>query len=153
MRAIVALSFAALTLLSGCLEESAEPAGEADDDRVAEQPTQPQATRPGVEVFNAIYEATPGQPATLTVDVPEGAVNVQYQLGTKASVPAGTEATLTLAGCGSADVTWSSVGIAGGNNWQGGELCSAAEAGSQTLTIEALLVPLTGNVVLVADLP
>lgn len=139
----------AVAMMSGCLSQSSDT-----NEPAAETPTadSPHPARTGVEIANQVYQAAAEQPATFMIDVPAGAVNVLFKVGTKVVVP-GTGATVTLEGCGESSVTWGSIGIAGGNNWQNGSLCTVAKSGSHKLTVEALAVPLTGNVVIIADIP
>lgn len=135
-------------VLAGCL---------ADGPTDGTEPTLV-ADRKGVVFVNEEYDAVPNVPATLSIEVPEGAVNVLVELRTTRVVTAPMGAEVDLSGCGAADMAWGSGGTGNivvqiGGSWSEATLCGAADGGGQTLTITANDAPLTGSVILRADIP
>lgn len=135
-------------LLAGC----ASPTPASTSSSASETTLSGQAQTHGVTLLDADYQASPGQDATFTLDIPVGTVEVRFDIAKSANA-AGGKATLTLATCGSATADWNNptnMVIQVGMAHVEGHLCQAAQQGSRLFTIAADQ-PATGRIVLTAQ--
>lgn len=154
------LALVPFLMLSGCLATPID-----DDQRTSDAADEPEAgnLRKGVNFFEADYDVMPNDVTELDVTVPEGALAVKVEISllslTGTNVPL-SEADISLSGCGTGHVTWDPganidivVSISAlGSSWRAADLCGKADAGSHTLTIDGGATPLTGRILLRADL-
>lgn len=153
------LALVPLLMLSGCLSTPTDD----DEQRTSDPADEPEAEnlRKGVNFFEADYEVMPNDVTEIDVTVPEGATAVKVEISLSGPDVPLSEADISLSGCGSGHVTWDpganvnivvSISVLEGS-WRAAELCGKADAGSHTLTIDGGATPLTGRVLLRADLP
>jgi hypothetical protein len=125
----------AVVALTGCLSNGTLP--DSGDDASSRSV--------GVVIFNQSYEAG-AQDAEFTVGIPDDATDLRFEVSQ--DVNHGGSATVKLSNCGSGEATWTP----GGDAWQRGSLCAKGQRGPAMLTVHAGSVPISGRVLLRADL-
>lgn len=149
-----------LLMLSGCLGGSTLDStdGGRQSDPASGDAADP-APRKGVVFYNKPYQALPNEPLEFDVVVPAGARNVEVEMSSSGVSTPLDEAVVTLSGCGQGLVSWGpgsnvviSVTVLGGS-WREASLCSEAQAGTRTVNVDTGVTPMTGRIVLRADLP
>lgn len=154
------LSLVSFLMLSGCLAAGPDAGVDGDpatsaDDRDGENA----GMRQGVVFYNEPYQALPNEPLEFMVQVPEGARDVKLEMSVSGAATPLDQAVVSLSGCGKGTVSWSpgsnvvvSVSVLGGS-WRTADLCAAAQEGSRSVNIDTGLTPMTGRILLRADLP
>lgn len=152
------LALVPLLMLSGCLAspQDDDAAAGSDDDQADGG-----GLRDGVVFYDEEYQVLPNEPLEFDVQVPEGAQDVKLEISVSSAATPLDEADVHLSGCGDASVSWSSganvnvvvsLSVLDGS-WRKADLCAKADAGVRTMTIDGGATPLTGRVLLRADLP
>jgi len=152
----LSLALLPFLLFSGCLAAShnqTDDGSTSDEGAIASE-----AGRQGVVFYNEPYEVLPNAPIEFEVQVPEGATNVELEMSVSGASTPLDEAVVTLSGCGQGYVTWNPgpnliVSVNGGGSWREAALCERASGGVRTVTVDTGATPMTGRILLRADLP